>query len=184
MTKSLFFKSFVVLIFIAFYYTNANACPPQFDPWPSVPWIDAGCIVIDVDYNGKICATNVCYCWRNVGIVAPFTEIYVYSHVLEDPTCTEMGYQSRSRLVGEQLIKTNPHNLNWACPPCPIQTANYNVYIDACTNGFGSCNNNSYCRQTYLVCCDQQTGIKSVIKYGGPMILGLTCDDGCSSDCQ
>ena len=171
----LFDSLLIVTLFLCLISINAKSqCPAQFDPYPNIPWTNQGCVIMMVSYNGTWCETNVCYCWRNVGISAPFIEIYVNSHVLTNPNCTNMPWQERCTWAGIQLIKSNPNNSNWPCPPCPSDLPNYNIYVGACLDTYGlPCSNGrTYCKQTYIVCCDPQTGVRSANSVGNPIIIG------------
>jgi hypothetical protein len=161
-----------------------DQCPTDIPP-VNIPWISMPSTVVYVTFpNGKICAYNVCYCWRSVGVVAPYIEVYVKGGGPVDPNCPPIEYIYDGplvmRLLAEAILKQNPHNLPWICPPCPDEFIEYRAYYDRCwTNGI-SCNGNSYCQGIYHVCCT--AGIKT-ITWISNSVLGDNCDTPCNGSC-
>ena len=114
---------FLILLISALSTTEVKAqCPTNIQPI-SVPWYNVGCTTIWVDFNGVKCEVDVCYCWRDVGFAAPRTEVYVYSATPVDPGCPPANLTYRQILMysGISILKQNPNNLGWNCPPCPYE---------------------------------------------------------------
>jgi len=192
-------KNIVFLLFITFCfailskhntYGNCDTpppCPPPFAfGYPEVQWISGGCVEVEVEFpNGKKCMVCVCYCWRDIGAVAPFIEIVITKLSKVDTTCDSSPYSLPEiwKYTGEAIIKQNPGNLNWYCPPCPEEVTNYSIYFGSCwdfSTPPAQCPGVTYCKITYGVCCN--LGVRNV-RYIQTEAIGGTCEDDCNYDC-
>lgn len=191
-------KKMLIVTFIIFCFTllskfNAYAscdstppCPPAVAfGYPAVQWMNGGCEEIEVEFpNGKKCMICVCYCWRDIGVVAPFIEIVITRLSKVDTTCDSSPYSLPEiwKYTGEAIIEQNPGNLNWYCPPCPEEVTNYSIYFGSCWD-FSvpqQCPGTAYCRVTYAVCCNGSVRSAREIDKGA---IGGTCQQGCIEYC-
>lgn len=184
---NLFFATFSVALLLGSYSLFALCelpCPSNIPPL-GIPWIPMPSVVVQVTFpDGTVCDYNVCYCWRDVGSVAPFIEIYIKGGGPVDPNCPPSMYVNIgslvSRLLAEAVMKQNPHNLQWPCPPCPDFIAEYRAYYERCWDLMTPCYGNTYCQGNYQVCCNGSTRMISLISK---TMLGDNCISPCLGGC-
>ncbi len=159
-----------------------DPCPTDIPPL-DVPWNSMQSVVVNVTFpDGTICAYNVCYCWRGLTASLPEIEVYIKTCSPVDPGCPPTVTPGLLRkLVAEAVLKQNPHELSWPCPPCPDYFMEYRAYYDRCWNNNLPCiGGNSYCQGIYHICCT--AGVRTLSWISNNM-LGNNCVSPCTGGC-
>ncbi len=181
----LFILIFILSLGNLFAQCESIPCPSNIPP-TSIPWIPMAQTTVNVIFpNGIVCEYYVCYCWRDVGITDQIIEIYVKGGGPVDPNCPPVEYLLDGplvlRLLGEAVMRQNPHGLNWPCPECGQMAIEYRLYYERCWfEGVPCAGGNSYCVGIYQVCCT--AGMKFINKIGSSY-LGDNCTYPCTGGC-
>ena len=193
MTKGRNFILLFAVLLVSFFSMNQNAlaqqgCPPDGAIPPNIPWIDGGGTIVSITVNGITCDYKVGYCWRNIGDVEPMIEVYVWDVSPIDINCFNQIQPPPSgpellKLAAYALIKQNPDNNQWPCPPCPTTEPNYRFYYDNCWyNGSPCAGGNSYCRTELEVCCDGNGN--RITNTLNSFVIGDDCVSPCEPQCN
>ncbi|MCC6846010.1 MAG: hypothetical protein IT283_06810, partial [Bacteroidetes bacterium] len=132
--------------------------------------------------NNVTCTTIVNYCYRTVGLVAPFTEIFLCGAVYIPSGCAGFNnwdYREIDKFITEEIIKQNKGGVFPPCPVCPWVEPNYRTYYIGCKNGEINCDNtHAFCVISYTLCCKDG---EAILTEQGRSFQG-TCPDGCLPD--
>jgi hypothetical protein len=182
----------VVTAFLLGSVSAFSQCPSDSLPGGSPymgPWIKDSCVIIMVPkYNDPTdsCPYSVCYCYRIGGLTAPFVEIYVYGASIVPPGCNPFGGGvNQDIILGKEILKKNPKNRDWTCPPCSNGSGapNRRVMITGCrstTPPYISCDAGCcfYCAYDYVICCDND-GKKHLTFIQQTTVGTAVCPSGC-----
>jgi hypothetical protein len=182
-----FIVLFVILLSLGVAKVSAQ-CPPNNFP-TSQPcgsnWVGTTTVHVPVEIGEVWCTWIITYCYRTWGCTAPYVDIWIVN-VTDSQPCGQnsIGTWNTFKLAGEKLIKYNPNNYDWFCPPCGNIdiTPNYQIYYGSCYNGSVPCPAAAYCQNKWYVCCDPNTG-ERITTYIGSEAIG-NCMTGCTTICE
>ncbi len=184
----LLFIAFLIPIFSLIHFSNSSAkaqcafCPALDLNWyPTVQWQSASCTLSIIKQDGDTCFVYVNYCYRTIGLIAPFTEIWICGFNNPDKCFPGLNYIAVDKSIYVALISQNPNNVFPPCPPCPWNEPNYRTLIANCRNNKKNmCESlSAFCVTLYTLCCNSN-GDKVIIE--GPSNFQGSCPDGCNPD--
>ncbi|MBS1538943.1 MAG: hypothetical protein JST20_14490 [Bacteroidetes bacterium] len=187
-------KKFIILFVVLLSFGAVNTfaqCPPDSLPGASPymgAWVKDSCVTIKVPKTSNpsdSCDWNVCYCYRVGGLTAPFVEVYVYASAYVD-TCNPFNVTEDANLIlGKEILKKNPRNHYWPCPPCDEGSGapNRRIIVTGCRTKlfpYPSCNAGCcfYCAYDYEFCCDED-GTKHLTLVNSTTVGTGVCPSNC-----
>jgi len=152
-------------------------------------WVKDSCVIIMVPKSvnpSDSCPWSVCYCYRVGGLTAPFIEIYVYGASIVNPNCIPfVSGDDQLLILAKEVLKQNPRNHLWPCPPCTGGggAPNRRILLTGCRSTippYPSCNAGCcfYCAYDYELCCDND-GTQHLIYIQTTTVGTAICPNGC-----